>query len=227
MEKAIFRVFTVTLLCSVLAACASGPPRRDLDASVLAAQNLLAKFQNDPENEVLRDKLKEAKAILIVNPGIDRGVVLARKDDNQEWCGPAFYRITRMEAAGGGTGGAGFTAGRQDLELIALAMTDKALAWFMSPQLPGTSDMTFLPVTGTSSGGRGTADIVLFTRPEARKRISHFDGSNFDGAFVTIDQAGNQSYYGRPATPSEILIIQSVTSPNASSIQKAVAEAAH
>lgn len=226
MGKTIFRVLAVTLLCStVFAGCASGPAKNDLDASVRAAQSVLAKFQSDPTKEVLRDRLKEAKAILIVSPGEDRGVVLARQENDQGWSSPAFYRVTRLEAGRGATA-AGFSAGEQDLEMIAFAMTDKALAWFMAPQLPGTGALTVSHATGTSGGGNGAADMVLLTRTDAGGRTGRSGDSNFAGTYVSIDKAGNQSYYGHPATPAEILNMQSVASPDAASLQKAVEAAA-
>jgi lipid-binding SYLF domain-containing protein len=222
----IFRTLAMALLCSGgVIGCASTTPKSELDVSVRAAESVLAGFQGDPAKELLRDKLKEAKAILIVSPGVDRGVVLARKEYDGKWSSPAFYRITKVEASGGASGGAGFTAGKQDIELIALAMTDKALDWFMSPQLPGKSSMSILRAgAGTSGGGR--ADVVLFLKPEADGRRVHIEGANIGGAFVSFDKAGNQSYYGRPATPAEILILQSLTNPDAAALQKAVAEAA-
>jgi SH3 domain-containing YSC84-like protein 1 len=227
MGKTIFRILALVLLCSTgFAGCASAPAKKELDASVRAAESVLAGFQDDQVKEALRDRLKKAKAIMIVSPGVDRGVVLARKEPAQEWSGPAFYHVTRIEAAGGASGGAGFTAGKQNIELIALAMTDKALAWFMSPQLPGASGMTFLHVPSASGGGGRPTDMVLFTRTEASGRAGNAGITNFDGTIVSPDKAGNQSYYGRPATPAEILIMQSVTSPDAASLQEAVAAAA-
>lgn len=224
MGNSMSRIIALALLCaSAFAGCSSAPPKSELDASVSAAQNVLARFEADPVNAELRDRLRDAKAVLIVSPGMARGVVLARRN-GQGWSGPAFYYVTRLEAAGGGTGGAGFTAGKQDLEMIAVAMTDKAMAWFMSPRLPGESGLALLSMPNTSGGGGRPADMVLFNRTETGKRAATFDNTTL----VSIDRAGNQTYYGRDATPSDILVTQSVTSPSpgAVSLQKAMAAAA-
>lgn len=213
-------------LSIALTGCASAPPQSNVQSSVRAAEATLAGFQSDPEKESLRKNLKEAKAILIVSPHIARGVVLSRDAATQEWSAPAFYQVVRIEAAGGTggrIGGAGITAGEQNLELIALAMTDKALQWFLSPQVPGTGDMNVVAggsKMATSGGGvSGTVDMVVFASSKMKeaKRIG-----SLANTIVSIDKAGNQSYYGSPVTPADILVKRSVSNPDAESLQQAV-----
>lgn len=214
----------VICLSIALAGCASGPPQRDLQSTVHAAEATLARFQNDPAMESLRENMKDAKAILIVSPHVGRAVALFRDAATQEWSGPAFYQVVRIQAAGGRLGGGGFSVGEQNLELVALAMTDKALEWFLSPQLPGISDMHVVAGGATSAtsgrGASGTADMMVFASSQMKqdKRIGPLDNT-----VVSIDKAGNQSYYGSPVTPADILVRRSVSNPDAKPLQKAVA----
>lgn len=223
MSKTMAGMLAVAFLC--MTGCASEPASGKLDASVQAARQVLAGFRNDPMKEALRDGLRKARAILIVSPGVDRGVVLVRGNE-QEWRGPVFYRITRLETAGGTTGGTGFTVGKQDLELIALAMTDKGVAWFMSPRLPGQSGLNVWHATHASGGSRKAADMVLFTRSASGNPTGRVARIDLNSTIISIDKEGNQAYYGRPVTPAEILSMQNAASPDAVSLRDAVASAA-
>lgn len=228
MLETIFRrvEWILIFLSAALAGCASGPPQRDLQSSVRAAEATLAKFQNDPEMASLRENMKDAKAILIVSPRVARGVVLTRGKGTQSWSGPAFYQVARIEATGGTggrIGGGGFAVGEQNLELIALAMTDKALEWLLAPQLPGMAGMNVAAASGpaaTSGGGTSrTADVVIFV-PSKLKDAEEI--GSLRNTIVSIDKAGNQSYYGSPVTPADILVKRSVSNPDAEPLQKAV-----
>jgi lipid-binding SYLF domain-containing protein len=225
LETIFRRVEWILIFLSVaLAGCASGPPQRDLQSSVRAAEATLAKFQNDPEMASLRANMKDAKAILIVSPHVARGVALSRNAETQEWSAPAFYQVARIEAAGGRLGGGGFSVGAQNLELVALAMTDKALEWFLSPHLPGTSDMNVVAggsaAASSGSGTSGAPDMMVFMSP----KLADAKGiGTLRNIVVSIDKAGNQSYYGSPVTPAEILVKRSVSNPDAEPLQKAVA----
>lgn len=224
MRETMLRIIGITLAGAIgCAGCASGPPPRDVDVSVRAAQLTFAKVQEDSGKAALHDSLARAKAILIVSPGISRAVALARSDGTQGWSGPAFYNVTMLDAMGGPVGGAGLSAGQQSLELVALAMSDKALAWFMAPPLPATSDMAVYTATGASGyAGRGAdeADMLVFATQEGARGVARFGSP-----LISIDKAANQSYYGRPVTPADILVTQSVSNPSAAPLQKAVAAA--
>jgi lipid-binding SYLF domain-containing protein len=223
MRKTIGSILAVAALCCFgFVGCGSAPPLREMDASISAAQSLLASFQTEPTKNLLREKLRDAKAVLIIIPGMSRGVALTQNEIMHEWRGPAFYYITREQAAGGSSSGAGFSAGKQDLELVVLAMTDKALSWLMSPKPPETAGMKFLQAGDMlGSGGQGSADMILFAKGDPGKRV-HDLGSTV----VSIDKAGNQAYYGHLMTPAEIFASRNVDRADAVSLQKSVMAAA-
>ncbi|MDB5772212.1 MAG: hypothetical protein JWM42_2586 [Burkholderia sp.] len=215
------RAETVALCLSfAFTGCSSMPGMRDVQASVHEAESTLAAVQNDPEMTSFHDSMKEAKAVFIVTPRLARGVVLARDESTQTWNGPAFYTVTRVEAAGTRVGTFGFSAGEQDLDLVALAMTGKAVNWFLSPTLPGKGELNFVADTGGPA--HGAADMVVFDRSKASGRAR-----NLEGTIVSVDKTANQAYYGSPVTPSDILVRHSVSNPDAASLRQAVAGAAH
>lgn len=210
-------------LSVALAGCAAGPRQESLQSSVQAAQGTLAKFQGDPLIEpLLRKNMKEAKAVLIVTPRVMRGVVLTREGGTQKWSGPAFYQVTNIAAAGGrAAGGMGFTTGEQDLELVGLAMNDKALNWLLAPTVPGSGGVSLAEVRGNE---RPSADMLLFSASQVVRNGARV--GQLSHTILSIDKAANQSYYGRAATPADILIKHSVSNPNAEPLRKSVAAAA-
>lgn len=221
MLSVISRTVGVAVACLSLwfSACSSAPRSPDPQAAVNEAESSLAGIQNDPEMKSLRDSMREAKAVVIVMPGNPRAVALARDDGKQAWYGPAFYTVTRVEAGGRGAGPFGFTAGEQNLDLLVLAMTSKAVNWLLSPTLPGKGELNI--AAGGPGSTRGAADMVVFDRSKASG-----GGSNLEGTIFSIDQAANQRYYGKPVTPDDILVRHSVSNPAAASLRKTVAESA-
>jgi lipid-binding SYLF domain-containing protein len=120
--------------------------------------------------------------------------VLARSPSGATWNGPAFYGI--------GTGSVGLQAGAQASEMIALLMTDKALNSLLSTSFTLGADVSIAagPV-GAGTGAEITSDVVSFVRSKGL-----YGGINFDGSVIKIDEAGNQAFYDRPATPVQILV---------------------
>ncbi len=195
----------------LLAGCASTGTRDEARASVKAAEETLANFQRDPDMTWLQQNMKKAKAVM-VSPNIFQagfivggsggsGVVLARGGPNG-WSGPAFYKIA--------TANVGLQAGAQSSEMVALIMTEKALNSLLSTsfKLGGDISVAAGPV-GAGVGAPITADMVVFTRSKGL-----YGGLNLDGTVISIDEAGNRSFYGRPATPVDILVKRTVSSPD-------------
>jgi lipid-binding SYLF domain-containing protein len=202
-----------------LAGCAtSGTVQRDLDKTLDAAEATVHKMQSDPRRAVLQDNLKKTKAVVIFSAGDPRGVALARIAGTPAWSGPAFYNIVTLDAGGGPMGTTGLRASKQNLEMVLLAMTDKAMDWLKTPRLPGTHDLRIFPVTQASARGpREAADVIVF----ARKNNGE-DVQVFGGLMISLDTTANQDYYGRTVAPSDILTQRSVNTPGVAALQKAV-----
>jgi len=214
----------VISISMLLTGCASTSTQPEAKASVDAAEATLANFLRDPEMSYLQQHMKEAKAIL-VSPRILKagfifggsggsGVVLSHNSQApQGWTGPAFYNLA--------TATVGFQAGAESAEMVALVMTDKAMNSLLSTsfKLGGDVSVAAGPV-GAGAGAPVTADMVIFTRTKGL-----YGGLNLEGTVISIDDKGNQSFYGKPATPVDILVKRSVTSPNSASLVRVAAGA--
>jgi lipid-binding SYLF domain-containing protein len=153
---------------------------------------------------------KILQAGFIVGGSGGRCVVLARSRAASGWNGPAFYRIT--------TGSFGLQAGAQASEMVALIMTEKALNSLLSTsfKLGGDVSVAAGPV-GAGAGAPVTADMVSFVRSKGL-----YGGINLDGSVITIEEGGNQAFYGRPVTPVDILIKGSARSSLGTSLVRAI-----
>ncbi len=209
----------------------SGPAIAD---DALEAQQLVEKsrltfesFAGDPNFGALRDYLKTAKGVYIA-PQVLRGafvigasggsgVLLARDEKAGGWGGPAFYTI--------GEASFGFQAGGDASEVILLAMTDRGVSKLLSPSVKLGADVS-LAVGPVGAGVRGetaglSVDIVSFARSKGL-----YGGISGTGAIVGTRDGLNKAYYGKPVTPTDILIRRQVSNPQATRLIQAVAEVA-
>ena len=191
---------------------------------VAAAQKAFADMRDDPDMTWFRDNLKNARAVLIspeiVKAGFvlggsgGRGVMLAKDAATGRWEGPAFYNLA--------TASIGFQAGIAKSEAVMLVMTDKAFNSFLSNKfkLGGDASVAAGPV-GAGAQSDVKADVYTFARAKGL-----YGGLNFDGTVVTVNGKWNKAYYGKPATPVDILVRHSVTNPGADALRAQVATAA-
>jgi lipid-binding SYLF domain-containing protein len=197
----------------LLAACSSAPTQEETHLRVDEAQKTLSDFMRDPQMTWLQTHIHEAKAVMISPQILQAGFVVggsggavvviarSRSGSGSGWNGPAFYHM--------GTGSIGLQAGAQATEMVALVMTDKALNSLLSTsfKLGGEVSVAAGPV-GAGAGAPVTSDIVTYTRNKGL-----YGGLNLDGTVITLDDKRNQAYYGRTATPVDILIEHSVSNP--------------
>ena len=200
--------------------CGTTPATRtDTEQQVQSAQQTLENFARDPEMSWFRDNVNKARAV-IVSPRITRAgfvvggsggeaVVLAR-DQGGRWVGPAFYNL--------GAGSVGLQIGVDVSEVVILVMSDKALNGLLSRNLAlgGDASITAGPV-GAGAAAAVTTDMVSFARSKGV-----FAGVSFDGAVISPDDAANEAFYGRPATPVDILVRGSARSAAAAPLTQTI-----
>lgn len=206
----------VVCLSLLLTSCASTKTPEDARASATAADATLQRFLRDPDMTWLQQNLSKARAVMVCPQILQAGfivggsggscVVMSRSSSGQGWHGPAFYKI--------GTGNIGLQAGAQASEMIGLLMSEKALNSLLSSsfKLGGDVSVAAGPV-GSGAGTAITSDMVTFVRSKGL-----YGGINFDGSVISLDDAGSQAYYGRPATPVDILVKGTVTSPESAAL---------
>lgn len=188
------------------------------------AKFTIERFAVDPQMEWFRQNSKEAKALFIV-PQLLRGafifggaggsgVLVARDERTGKWTQPAFYTM--------GSASFGLQIGGEAQELVLVVMSTRGLESFYTSsfKLGGDVSIAAGPVGG-GAGARGiTQDIVSFARSKGA-----YGGASVEGAWVAISSSANESYYGEPARPVDILVTRNVSNPKSLELRAAVEKA--
>jgi lipid-binding SYLF domain-containing protein len=203
-------VLSLVLVVAPLAAWADPTPA-DAQKEVTAAGKTLDHFSADPDMNWFRNHAKEAKGVLICSQVVKAGFiiggsggrcVLVVKGD-KGWHGPAFYAI--------GTASAGFQAGIQSSEIVGLVMSQKAVDSLMSNsfKLGGDASVAAGPV-GVGTAATPNADFVFYSRSKGL-----YGGVDVSGAVLKPSEEYNKAYYGKDASPIDIIVRGSVHNPTA------------
>jgi lipid-binding SYLF domain-containing protein len=220
-------VLVATTALWVATAPAWADDAQDARQLVEKAKLTVEQFQTDPNMSGFRDLAKKAKGMLIM-PQMVRaafivggsggsGVMVARDEKAGQWRGPAFHTL----------GGAsfGFQAGADAAEVIILAMTERGVTKLLSPQvkLGGDISVTAGPVgAGAAAATAGlSADLISYSMAKGL-----YGGFSVDGSVAGVRTALNQAYYGKPVTPTDILIKGAVKNPQAEGLIGAVTKVA-
>jgi lipid-binding SYLF domain-containing protein len=189
------------------------------------AKLTVEEFQTDPNMGSLRDLAKKAKGMLIMPQMIraafivggsgGSGVLVARDDKTGQWRGPSFHTL----------GGAsfGFQAGADAAEVIIVALTERGVTKLLTPQVKLGADMSVAagPVgAGAAAATAGlSADLVSYSMAKGL-----YGGFSVDGSVVGVRTALIQAYYGKPVSPTDILVTGAVKNPHADALIAAVAK---
>jgi lipid-binding SYLF domain-containing protein len=219
------------MLCVAVVAIAflgiAGPaPASDkADAQNLVTQSNITfkSFMSDKNFSEMRKLSRSAKGIFIapqvlkgafvIGASGGTGVFLVRKEDGH-WTYPAFYTI--------GSVSFGFQIGGQASEVILLAMTERGVTTLLQSSVKLGADV------GIAAGPYGagaqaasaniSADILAFSRSKGL-----YGGISLDGAVVDVRDGLNKAYYGKPVTPTDILVKHDVSNPQANKLRESVA----
>jgi len=204
--------FFCAVVVAALAGCATPDTRSGTATELSRAQATLQDFRNDPDMTWFRNHVKDARAI-IISPNITRAsfvfggsggeaVVYSRERPGAPWVGPAFYNM--------GAGSVGFQFGVDVSQVVVLVMSDRGANALLSPKftLGGDVSIAVGPV-GAGAASSVTADFVSFARAKGL-----YAGVSLGGAVINPDYGANAAYYGRAASPVDILVRHAVTNPN-------------
>ncbi len=209
-----------------------GPARADdvqnarqlVEKARITFDNFLADPQMGPP---LRSIVRRAKGILIY-PQVLRGafifgaagasgVFLVRNGQSDIWSGPAFYSF--------GQASVGLQAGADASEVVIVALTDRGVDALLGPsaKLGANASVALGPVgAGAEAATENlSADLVSYSRNKGL-----YAGVSIEGADVGPRDALNRAYYGRPVTPTEILIQREVSNRQAGRLIADVARVA-
>lgn len=199
------------------------PKSANLRNLVAQSKRTLDAFANARQMGAFRALLKDAKGVFIapnfwkgafvVGASGGYGVFMARNSRTGQWNGPAFYSV--MEAS------VGLQAGGESSQVILLAMTDRGVAALLGNSVKLGADIKVAagPVgIGTETATANlSADLISFSRSRGL-----FAGISVEGAAVITRDNFNNTYYRRPATPTDILIHGSVHNPQADGLRSAL-----
>ncbi|HXH02877.1 MAG TPA: lipid-binding SYLF domain-containing protein [Candidatus Competibacteraceae bacterium] len=220
-------MLSLTLMLGAALLMANGAARAatEQELLVLQAETTLSNFLRDPEMSWLQQNIHRAKAILIapevVKAGFivggsgGNGVLLARAAKGDRWNGPVFYTVA--------TASVGFQAGVSVSEMITLVMTDRGLSSLQQPNftLGGDVSVAAGPI-GAGKKADVQSDFISFSRAKGI-----YGGLNLDGTSISAKDDWNQAYYGKPATPADILAgKKGYRNPQAEPLRRAVTQAA-
>ena len=213
MRSSSWRLFALILVLGVVA-----PLVARADASLAEAEKLVADsgktlddFVADKDLAWLREHAVDTRGILVCSQVMKAGFIFGGSGGRcvfvargaHGWNGPAFYTV--------GTASAGFQAGIQSSEIVALAMTQKAVDSFMSNsfKVGGDASAAAGPV-GVGTGGTPNADLVYYSKAKGL-----YGGVDVSGGVIKPSEDYNKAYYGKDVSPIDILVKGSVHNKSA------------
>ena len=195
---------------AIAAAFSSLPARAD-DASdakgvVDKATATVNAFAADKDFPALPALVKKAKAVLVYPQIIEggfiiggsggTGVLLVRDAKTGNFSAPAFYSMGGVSL--------GFLAGGQAAETMLVVNTQKALDSLLSTKvkLGGDASIAVGP-KGAGQSATFAEDFVAYSKAKGA-----YANMSLNGQIIDIREGLNAAYYGKPASPLDILIKQ-------------------
>jgi lipid-binding SYLF domain-containing protein len=222
-------------ICGAMAILAAlflaGPAPRVVAADIDDAQAVVEKarltfgeFLRDENYGWMRDHVKDAKGILIYPQVLKggfifgasggTGVLLAREDKEGNFSEPAFYTM--------GSVSFGLQVGGESAEVVLLVMSQKGIDSLLTSQfrLGGDVSIALGPVGGGAKGDI-TADFISFAKSKGL-----YAGLNLDGSYLSVRDSLNRAYYGKDATPADIIVRRTVHNKDADRLREELRKAA-
>lgn len=190
---------------------------------VIMAEATLSNFLRDPNMSWFQQNLHRVKGVIIVPTVVKAGfifggsggrAVYVARDDKGQWAGPAFYNLS--------TASVGFQIGVEVAEVVIMVMTDKGANSLLATnfKMGGDASVAAGPV-GAGTQASVQEDFISYSRSKGL-----YGGLNFEGSVVKTADDWNQTYYGKPVLPPDILIKKSVHNRQADDLLKILRQAA-
>ena len=228
--KTLRAVLSAAILFAIVAALPQPALAADSPADaqqlVVESGETLDHFIADPDMTWFRDHVDDAKGLFICSKIVRAGFIFGGSGGRcvfvakgeHGWNGPAFYTSA--------TASAGFQAGVDVAEVVALAMTQKAVDSLMSSEFKAGAGASVAAGPVGAGTAAQTSDFLVYTR---NKGV--YGGVDVSGAVIKPTTDFNTAYYGKPVTPIDIIAKGSVHNPQAgpalmSKVEKIYADAA-
>ena len=178
------------------------------------AIDVLRTFTEIPEQAIPEEILRDAYGVAIL-PGVikigftiggrfGRGVLMVRKEDGS-WSNPAFISL--------GGGSLGLQIGAQSTDILLVFRDQRSIDNIYNGKLTigGDASAAAGPVGRNASAAtdeRLGAEIYSYSRSRGL-----FAGIALDGAWIAMDQKGNDEYYNNGMTAEEIFAAANMPAP--------------
>jgi len=215
------------LAALLLAGPAVGAFAADIDDAqgiVEKARLTFGDFLRDDDYISMRDQIQQARGVLIypqvLKGGViiggsgGTGVLLVREHKEGDFSYPAFYSMVSVSL--------GLQIGGESAEVILLVMTKQGIDSLLTSKfkLGGDVSVALGPV-GAGAKGDITADIIYFAKSKGL-----YAGLNLDGSYLSVLENLNKAYYGKEATPVDIIVRRSVNNKGADRLREELKKAA-
>jgi len=187
--------------------------KEDAQGIVDKSRVTLGELMRDDNYKWMKEHLKDAKGVLIYPQVLKAGfilggsggtgVLLARDGKTGDWSDPAFYTL--------GSVSFGLQIGGEAAEVVVLVMSQKGMDSLLTSKfkLGGDASVALGPVGGGAKGDV-TADFISFAKSKGL-----YAGLNLDGSQINVRESLNNAYYGKEATPADIIVKKSVSNKGA------------
>lgn len=207
------RVAALVLALSLASSVAVAGPVEDERAR--NAIRVLNEIRAIPESAIPDKLFDEARAVVVVPDALKIGLVLGGrrghgllsvKRADGTWSNPSFVKLTG--------GSIGFQAGVQSSDIVLVFRSDRGLDSIVNGKITLGADAGVAagPVgrnASTATDGQLKAEIWSWSRARGM-----FAGIALDGAVLSIDDAANESVYGRDTTPRMIFEGRAMGAPS-------------
>ncbi len=176
----------------------------------------LANFVADSNMSWFRDHIRDARGLFIVPQYMKgaliygaaggSGVFIAKDEKTGDWSEPAFFTM--------GAASFGFQFGAQMSEVVLLVLTQRGVDSLLLGNFKlGADGSVAVGPVGAGVAGATTpnlsADLLSFVRAKGL-----FAGVSLEGAALISRDEWSRAYYGKPATPTDIVIRREVKNPH-------------
>jgi len=189
----------------------------DVDQAVTIVQ----RFRDIPEQSIPREVLRDAKGLAIMTV-IKAGFIFSGRGGTGVVVARAGKGWSGLSAVGTGGAGFGLQIGAQVTEFVFVLNTHEAVRAFSqggNVQLGADLSVAAGPVGRTVEAGvTPVAAVYTYSRSQGL-----FGGISLEGTVIATRNDANANYYGRSATPGEILSGKVKVPAGARNLQKTLA----
>lgn len=219
-------LLVLTFVLGQAATIQAGDDREQRDL-VDQARMTLVNFLADSNMTWLREHIEDAKGLFIVPQFLKAalfyrgaggsGVFVAKDEKTGTWSDPAFFTM--------GAASFGFQFGAQASEVVLLVLTQRGVDSLLLGNFTlGADGSVAVGPVGAGMSGATTpnlsADLLSFVR--AKGLVA---GVSLEGAVLISRDEWSKTYYGKPVTPSDIVVRREVTSPYSEPLRAEIVKA--